>query len=170
MERPLDENRLNQLVLDHLPYALRLAVRLTGSTDAAEEIVQEALVRVARSWRSFRGHAHFRSWLFRIVINVFRDQLRHRPSAEELPEDLCDLRAGDPGVEAANNEMGRLIGARVSALPPRQREVLVLTAYESLPPRQVAAVLGISEANVHSTLHVARQRLRKELAAYLAEK
>jgi DNA-directed RNA polymerase specialized sigma24 family protein len=48
--------------------------------------------------------------------------------------------------------------------------VLVLTAYESLAPRQVAAILGISEANVHSTLHVARQKLQRELAAYLAEK
>ena len=170
MEQPLDENTLNQLVLDHLPYAMRLAVRLTGDPHTAEEIVQEALVRVARSWRSFRGQAHFRTWLFRIVINVFRDQLRHRPTVEQLPEDLCDRRAGDPLVQAANRELGRLIAARVSALPPRQREVLVLTAYESLAPRQVAAILGISEANVHSTLHVARQRLQKELAAYLAEK
>jgi RNA polymerase sigma-70 factor (ECF subfamily) len=170
MERPLDENTLNQLVLDHLPGMLRLAVRLTGSPDAAEEIVQEALVRVARSWRSFRGQAHFKTWLFRIVINVFRDQLRQRPSPEPLPEELCDLRAGDPALEAANNELGRLIGSRVSALPPRQREVLVLTAYESLAPREIADVLGISEANVHSTLHVARQRLRRELAPYLAEK
>jgi RNA polymerase sigma-70 factor (ECF subfamily) len=170
MEQPLDEKTLNQLVLDHLPYALRLAVRLTGSPEAAEEIVQEALVHVARSWRTFRGQAQFRTWLSRIVINVFRDQLRHRPPLEQLPEDLCDLRSGDPGAQAVSGELGRLIAARVSALPPRQREVLVLTVYESLTPREVAAILGISEANVYSTLHVARQKLQKELAAYLAEK
>jgi RNA polymerase sigma factor (sigma-70 family) len=73
-------------------------------------------------------------------------------------------------MQAISSELGRLIAARVSALPPRQREVLVLTVYQALTPRQVGEILGISEANVHSTLHVARQRLQKELAAYLAEK
>jgi RNA polymerase sigma-70 factor (ECF subfamily) len=169
MEQPLDENTLNQLVLEHLPPALRLAVRLTGSPDKAEEIVQEALVHVARTWRTFRGQAQFRTWLFRIVINVFRDQLRHRPWFDPLPAELCDERANNPSLQATHGELGRLIAARISALPPRQREVLVLTAYESFAPREVAVILGISEANVYSTLHIARQRLQKELAAYLAE-
>jgi len=55
-------------------------------------------------------------------------------------------------------------------LPPRQREVLVLTAYEQLRPGEVAEVLGISESSVHANLHYARARLREELAPYLSEK
>ena len=72
--------------------------------------------------------------------------------------------------EAWASELGELVADRVSALPPRQREVLVLIAYEGLSPAEVARVLGISEANVHATLHVARRRLRTQLASLLMER
>ena len=62
-----------------------------------------------------------------------------------------------------------MIAERILALPPRQREVLVLTSYEQLRPGEVAEVLGISESNVHANLHYARARLREELASYLTE-
>jgi RNA polymerase sigma-70 factor (ECF subfamily) len=153
-----------------LSEALRLAVRLTGDAADAEDVVQDALVRVARSWKSFRGDAQFRTWLFRIVVNAFRDWAAPRPVPERLEADPPDRRAGDPCSEAAAAELGRRIAERVSALPPRQREVLVLVSYEGLSPREVAEVLGITEANVHATLHVARKRLRRELALDFLEK
>ena len=170
MGRSADEASLERLVSRHLSETLRFATRLTGDLEAAEEVVQEALARVVRSWRSFRGEAQFRTWLWRIVINAFRDQLADRARSGDLPDDLPDDRAVDPAATALADELGRLVAARVSALPPRQREVLVLTAYEGFTPREVAEVLGISEANVYATLHVARQRLRKELAGNLMEK
>lgn len=165
-----DDARLDRLVSSHLPETLRFATRLTGDPDAAEEVVQEALLRVARNWRSFRGQARFRTWLFRIVINAFRDHLAARVQTEGLKDDVPDCHATDPATEVFASELSRLIAARVSALPPRQREVLILITYEGLAPREVAQLLGISEANVYATLHVARQRLRKELAGHLTEK
>jgi RNA polymerase sigma-70 factor (ECF subfamily) len=164
MGRSADRASLDRLVSAHLPEALRLAIRLTGDAHEAEEVVQEALVRVARSWKSFRGEAQFRTWLFRIVVNAFRDWVAAQPATERLDEDVPDGRVGDPVSEAAASELGQLIAARVSALPPRQREVLVLTCYQGLSTREVAAMLGISQGNVHATLHVARKRLRRELA------
>ena len=169
MAPPADRASLDRLVSAHLSEALRLAIRLTGDPDEAEEVVQEALVRVARSWESFRGEAQFRTWLFRIVVNAFRDWLAGRPVTETLADDVPDRRAGDPSTEAEAAELGRLIAARVSALPPRQREVVILTCYEGLSPPEAAEVLGISQANVHATLHVARQRLRRELARHFSE-
>jgi RNA polymerase sigma-70 factor (ECF subfamily) len=168
MGRSADKPSLDRLVAAHLSEAMRLAIRLTGDPQEAEEVVQEALLRVARGWKSFRRQARFRTWLFRIVINAFRDRLRARPATESLPEDVPDARAADPPAEAAAAELGRLVAARVSALPPRQREVLILTAYEGLAPPEVAKIVGISRANVHATLHAARRRLRKELAPHLA--
>ena len=165
-----DRAGLDRLVTAHLPEALRLAIRLTGDPEEAEDVVQEALVRVTRSWRSFRGEAQFRTWLYRIVVNAFRDWVAARPATERLDADVPDRRAPDPPTEAAAAELGRLITARVSALPPRQREVVVLTCYEGLSPRQAADVLKTSQANVHATLHVARQRLRRELARHLSER
>ena len=169
MRRPVDKAALDRLVVDHLPHALRFAIRLTGDEAVAEEIVQEALTRAAESWASFRGEAQFRTWLLRIVINVFRDRLRRRPEPVALPEGAPDLRVVDPQQQAMANELRQEIAARVSALPPRQREVLILITYEGLKPREVAKLLETNEANVHATLHVARSRLRQELARYVAE-
>ena len=95
---------LDQLVLEHLPSALRFATRLTGDPHAAEELVQEALVRVVRRFATFRGEATFRTWLFRIVINVFRDRLAATRSAavslHEQPEEPIDKASAGP-AEAA---------------------------------------------------------------------
>ncbi|MBI2823614.1 MAG: RNA polymerase sigma factor [Planctomycetia bacterium] len=166
-----DRSSLDRLVLDHLPAALRFAVRLTGDADSAEELVQEALVRVAQRWGEFRGEAMFRTWLFRILINTFRDSLRRRRTrlaiADEEADEVPDARVVEPPEAALAGELGERVAAEVSRLPPRQREVLVLVAFEGLSVRDVAGVVGISEGNVHSTLSAARARLRERLAPYL---
>jgi RNA polymerase sigma-70 factor (ECF subfamily) len=168
-----NQGLLERLVAEDLPKASRFAVRLTGCPEAAEEVVQEALYRAARAADSFRGESQFRTWFFRIVISAFRDQLaaagRHR-CAGELTDELDDPRGDEPSAAAMRGELGDLIAQRISALPPRQREVLVLIAYEQMRPGEVAEVLGISESNVNVNLHHARARLREELAPYLTEK
>lgn len=131
-ERPLDEKAaLDRLVVEYLPAALRFALRLTGNADEAEDLVQDALVRVARAWSSFRGEAAFRTWLFQIVVNAFRDRLR-RPRMDSLDEEVDDRRGAGPAETALQDELGELVAQKVSGLPPRQREVLVLTMYEQL--------------------------------------
>lgn len=170
MEQIADQANLDRLVHSHLPAALKFAVRLTGDPDHAEEIVQEALVRVSKGWKSFRGESQFRTWLLRIVINVFRDHFSKRTIQESLSEDFADPKVNAPPTEALANELSQLIADCVSALPTRQREVLVLSSFEGLSPSEVAEVLRISEANVHATLHVARRRLKNDLAPYLANR
>jgi RNA polymerase sigma-70 factor (ECF subfamily) len=171
MARSSEAQELDRLVTQNLSAALQFATRLTGTLDAAEDVLQEALVRVARSWKTFRKEAEFRTWLFRIVINVFRDRLARAKPTEPSPlDDLADHRSRDPANEAQTTELGELIAARISALPARQREVMVLTAFEGFSPRRTATLLSITEANVHSTLAVAREKLRKELASYLIER
>jgi RNA polymerase sigma-70 factor (ECF subfamily) len=164
-----DRTTLDRLVFDHLPSALRLAVRLTGDPDEAEELVQDSLVRVTCGWSGFRGDSSFQTWLFRIVVNTFRDRLRRRPPMGSLENDVDDRVTPGPAEAVFQSGRGGVVALKVSALPSRQREVLVLSVYEQLPPREVAAVVGISEANVYSTLHQARARLRKELSVYMAE-
>jgi|HubBroStandDraft_6_1064221.scaffolds.fasta_scaffold167562_2 RNA polymerase sigma factor (sigma-70 family) len=171
MARSSEERELDRLVSEHLPTALRFATRLTGDVDQAEDVVQEALVRAARSWKTFRGEAQFRTWLFRIVINVFRSHsaaVAHRPTT--LPETLADRRVADPARGAQDRELAELIAERVSALPERQREVMVLTSFEGFSVQEAAKLLEITEANVYSTLAVARARLSKELAPYFVRR
>lgn len=162
----------DRLVVEHLPAALRFAIRLTGDRETAEDLVQDALLRAARGWPAFRGEAAFRTWFSRIVINAFRDRLRRSPlksMAEEMPDEIPDGGAREPLADVLAGELNEVIARHVSALPPRQREVLVLSVYEQFPPAQVAEVLRISEANVYATLHLARQRLKSQLANYLTE-
>lgn len=160
-----DWSALERLVADELPAALAFAQRLTGNADLAEEIVQESLFRAARAWSAFRGDARPRTWLFQIVVNVFRDHSRKK-RAGDLPAELVDERESDPADLAAAADLGRLIARLVSELPPRQREVLVLATYEGYSPAETALTLGITEQNVHATLHVARERLRKQLETH----
>jgi RNA polymerase sigma-70 factor (ECF subfamily) len=168
---PVDRQTFDRLVLEHLPAALRLAVRLTGRTDLAEDVVQNALLKASGRWHTFRGESAFRTWLLQIVVHAFRDDWdrRSRRKADSLIGEPTDRRANDPADLAAVSELGPAVAAAVSNLPPRQREVLVLHTYEQLSDGQIAVVLGIAPQNVRTTLHLARQHLREVLRPYLNE-
>src|SRR5262245_1391397 len=130
-----------------MPAALRFAVRLTGDADAAEDLVQEALLRAVRRWSTFRGEAEFRTWLFQIIINAFRDRIRAShaslPATDEPIADLADPAGVNPFEATTQIELEELIGREVSRLPPRQREVLTLIVFEGFTVQAVSGIVGI---------------------------
>lgn len=168
MDRAIDEAAMDRLVIEHLPALMRFAARLAGSVVDAEDLTQETLLRIARSWQTYRGDAPFRSWAFRILVNVFHDSARNRGQHEPVPVDAMDTREDRPDQVAEAEELQRLVAQQVSGLPPRQREVMVLITYEGFTAQQAAELLGIEVTNVHATLHHARSRLRESLEKYLA--
>ncbi|WP_166829446.1 RNA polymerase sigma factor [Thalassoroseus pseudoceratinae] len=174
MSEPASAREFDRLVQSHLEATLRMAIRLTGNLHTAEDVVQESLVKAARHWQSFRRDASFRTWLYRIVINTLHDfrtaEGRRQPVSQPMNSTPIDHTRSGPDHRILQEELADMVAQRVSALPPRQREVLVLTAYEGLSIAETAATLELSEANVHSTLHIARNRLREELRPYLQEK
>jgi RNA polymerase sigma-70 factor (ECF subfamily) len=163
-----DRDTFDRLMLQHLQAAQRFAVRLTGG-DAreAEDVVQDALVRAARAWRTFRGDARFATWLLRIVVNAAHDRRAAKRPAAPLEHDPPGREVDDPATIASAADLGAHVAALVSALPPRQRECLVLTAYEHLSTTEAASVLETSEQNVRVNLHLARQKLKAQLANVL---
>ncbi|MFZ5833689.1 MAG: RNA polymerase sigma factor [Planctomycetota bacterium] len=163
---PSDRETLDAQLRAHLPSLRRLATRLTGSLEASEEVMQESLLRMVRGWDGFRRQSAFKTWAIQIVLNVFRDWLAKRRDVFPL-EDVSDLRQADPLSCAMAEELRRFIAQRVSALPPRQREVLILLTYEGYSAEEVGRLLDMQLANVYATLYQARQRLRVELAPYL---
>src|SRR6187401_3087728 len=126
MSGPIDRHTVDQLVVQHLPAALRFAQRLTGDPDTAGEIVQEALCRVLKRWKSFRGEASFSTWLMQIVLNAERDRRRRRDQFGPPPDDIAAKTAG-PNEQAVAAELGDSIRAAVNKLPDRQREVALLS-------------------------------------------
>ena len=163
MTRPVDRTAIDRLVVEHLPMALRMALRLSGDADTAEDLVQETLCRVLKQWRTYRGEASFRSWLLQIQVNVDRDRRRRRghQSINDVEETVAKSASVAEAATAA--ELHRQVRSEIDRLPERQREVALLSWGEGLAAGEIAVVLGITEANAHATLHVARKRLAKAL-------
>jgi RNA polymerase sigma-70 factor (ECF subfamily) len=165
----VQRDSFDRLLIEHLSAAQRFAVRLTGDAHAAEDLLHDAIVRAVKGCETFEGRSSFTTWLFRIIVNCFRDRARSKPMAE-LEGEFATARCDDASEPALADELGQVVAQRVSSLPPRQREVLVLVIYENFSVFDAAQVLGITETNVRVNLSYARERLKKELAIYLVEK
>ena len=168
----LGPDEFARLLRLNLPRMARLAVRLCGDTHAAEDIVGEALLKATRHYSDFRGDAAFATWLHRIVINCFRDWLRANRGLGGGAGAFDD--PPDPAAPVSDQvgalELGSRVAQCVSALPPRQREALVLTVYEGLDSEQAAEVMQTTAQNVRVLVHHARTRLREQLGALVEVK
>ncbi|ACA19118.1 RNA polymerase, sigma-24 subunit, ECF subfamily [Methylobacterium sp. 4-46] len=148
-------------VLPHLDAAYSLARFLARDADAAEDIVQEAMLRAFRGFDGFRG-GDARAWLLAIVRNCARSWAAARPRAaagaaeEGGPEDPWDREAETPEASLARGDEIAAVRALVAALPEPFRETLVLRELEDLSYRDVAAVTGVPVGTVMSRLARAR--------------
>jgi RNA polymerase sigma-70 factor (ECF subfamily) len=149
-----------------VPRVYRVALRLCNDPHAADDLTQETFLRAWRHRGRLRDERAMRVWLFRITVNLWRDQLRRGRSPVARAGPLDDTRASrDPSPEhlvANQEELDRALKA-LTCLPPRQREVLYLSACEGLATAEVATVLGISTDAAKSNLSLARKAMRQQL-------
>ena len=155
---------MRALVAAKLPRVFGLAVRMLRDTAEAEDVVQEAMLRVWRhagDWRP--GRARFETWLHTVVLNLCRDRLRRRRdvTGDALPETPDP--APDPQAELLEAERGRAVAAAIAALPERQREAILLVHYQDLSGGEAAAALGVSVEALESLLARGRRTLRARL-------
>jgi len=157
-----DEGAFEQLVRRHTPALYAGALRVTGSPDMAQDVVQEAWLSVWLGLPGFRGHSAVRTWLVRIVTTKALNSLRrpHRTvPLEAVPEPVT---AGTER-EAELRERAAAVRAAIAQLPVRQREAVVLRDLQGLSYDEVASALGCSVASVKSALFRGRQTLAVEL-------
>jgi RNA polymerase sigma-70 factor (ECF subfamily) len=158
------------LVARKLPRVLALARRMLGDAAEAEDVAQEAMLRVWRhapGWRP--GKARFDTWLHRVALNLCYDRLRRRreqPTAEP-PEQTDPGFAPDRGLHAA--DVGRQVGRALQALPPRQREAVVLCHYQELGNIEAAEIMEVSVEALESLLSRGRRSLRAALSDLRSE-
>jgi RNA polymerase sigma-70 factor, ECF subfamily len=152
----LDE--IERVYRTQLPGLRRLAAAVSGSREAAVDLVQEAFVRAVRDRRSFRREAPIEAWLYRIVVNVARNHRRAEHDHARLPSEADSHDNG-----SGHDDAGR-VAAAVASLPERQRLALFLRYYADLDYRSIAATLEISSGTVGATLHAAREALLSLLA------
>ncbi len=138
---------------------LRLALRLLGDPADAEDAAQEVYVRLHRHLGRFDSSREFQPWLYRVTVNVCRDQARRRP---RLTEPLDALAAADPAPDeqADAAERRRILAAGIETLTVRERSAVVLRDIEGLTTAEVARILGSTQATVRSHLSNARLKLR----------
>lgn len=160
-----DRQAYRRLVERHGRRVLGLARRMTGNQAEAEDVAQEAFLRVwqqAPVWRD--GGAKFTTWLYRVVVNLCIDRRRRTPMAPlEAAGDPADERPTAEAVAAAA-ERSRHVAAALAKLPDRQRAALVLSYYEGLSNAAAATVLEVSVEALESLLVRGRRTLRTELA------
>jgi RNA polymerase sigma-70 factor (ECF subfamily) len=158
-----DEAAFSLLSRRHLRSVVALARHITGNAADAEDVAQDAMLRVWTHAPRWQPLASFKTWLTRIVVNLCLDRKRRRII---LPIEA----AGDPADDAPDArdrmesaEADRRVAVAIDELPERQRVAIVLTYREGLSNAEVAEILGSSVSAVETLLVRAKQRLRSRL-------
>jgi RNA polymerase sigma-70 factor, ECF subfamily len=159
--------------------AYRLASRITGNAQDAEEAVQDAFWNVVRKIDTFRGNSAFGSWVYRIVANAAYQTLRNRQSRSRdvswdealpvfdedgrhvMPMDDWSPCVNDPVVQ---EELRLAVTTAINELPAAYRMVLMLRDVEGLSTLETAELLGLNVPTVKTRVHRARLFLRQQLS------
>jgi RNA polymerase sigma-70 factor (ECF subfamily) len=150
------EHEFGEVAMPQARNLLRFARRLTSDPTAAEDLVQETLMRAWRSFDQFRGGTNARAWLFRILLNTFYGQGR-KGRLTVVP--LGDVDRAGP----AGNHNAFEITDALEKLPVDQRTVLMLGAVEGFTCREISEMLHIPMGTVMSRMSRARQAMRLQL-------
>lgn len=176
-----DERAFEELVRLYDQSVLRLAMNLLRSPEDANDIYQEAFLRVYRNLHSFRFDCSFHTWLYRIVTNLCLDALRKRKVRREEPAQLTtsegvldrmntveEERAdGDPQRNLMSVQLRERIQTILEGLTPRERLVFEMRHYQGLRLRAIGEVLGTSEEAAKNCLFRATQKMRAALGDFL---
>ena len=151
-------SEFDEFVRDSSPGLLRVAYLLTGDRGHAEDVVQTALLQVARKWRRIRGEPapYARRAVVNLANNHRRDRYR-RPQESTAAVEPCDT------APEADVLLQQVLLPAVMDLPVRQRAVLVLRYFQDLSVEQTADALGCSTGTVKSQTHHALSKLREAL-------
>lgn len=164
-----DGDAMRQLMRLHMAPTVRLAFRMLGSHAMAEDVAQEAFVRVwkaAPTWLSpEQAGARFTTWLYRIVTNLAIDEKRKDRYTGMEPEELATIEDTRKGAEQhmMAAEQSIRVKAALAALPERQRTAFVMSFYDDRSDKDIAAILDITVKAVESLLVRARRGLRELL-------
>ena len=163
-----------ELMLQHERMVLMTALRVLGSREDAQDAAQQVFLRLHKYLHQFRGDASaeqvFTSWLYRMTINVCRDMQRQqkigRASVPLEEVRLVSLEQGPEEVLRAEEKRNILLQA-LAELPEKEKSAVVLRDIQGLSTREVAGIMGTTEATVRSQVSEARWKMKKFADRYL---
>lgn len=160
---PAEPRNLADLYRDHRMRMVRLAVLLVDDPGTAEDVVQEAFTGLHRHWAGLRDEAAAVAYLRTAVVNGSRSVLRRRRTARDyVPPHQVNARSAE-SLAMLSAEHQAVVDA-LGALPPRQREVLVLRYYGGMSEAEIADATGISRGTVKSTASRALDAVQRSMA------
>ncbi|HET6360682.1 MAG TPA: RNA polymerase sigma factor [Gemmatimonadota bacterium] len=165
MARDGDARAYGTLVERHQTRTYATLRKITGDHDLAMDLTQDAFVRAWQQLGTFEGRAAFSTWLYRIAVRLAYDALeRERRLAPTGFERAADLDVADPTPgpdrSAERRADAEFLERRIAELPELQRAVVVLRAYDELPYREIAEILGTTETSARVSYHHAITKLR----------
>ena len=168
-----DAQALDELIALIQPPLYRFSVKMCGTPEDAEEVLQDTLITVARSVQDFRGASSFSTWAYTIARNFCLKRRRKSKFAPTEEESLDQLdwqhnerlisTEPNPEEDVADLELWKQLRAGIQRIEPDYREILVLRDIEGLSAKEVAEVVELSVPAVKSRLHRARGQLRGHL-------
>ncbi len=166
-----DAGAARALTVRLAPRAHAQAFRMLGDRSEAEDVVQDAMLRlwrIAPEWRT--GEAQVSTWLYRVVSNLCTDRLRRRRRGGVALDDVAEPEDPAPGVEATLQDNARHTALRVAIadLPERQRLALTLRHFEGVSNPEIAEQLGVSVEAVESLTARAKRALATALMGRVA--
>jgi RNA polymerase sigma-70 factor (ECF subfamily) len=167
-----DEDGFRLLVERHSRSVFRLAYRLTGNEQDAEDVVQETFLRAFKQLRNFESRASFGTWLYRIAANYSLDLIRSRRRHQDqrsVTDDSADVMlsvpATDPGPDrvAYSVQVEARISTAMAALSEQERTAFVLRHFEGFSIEEIGSTLGLGVSAAKHSIFRAVQKLRKAL-------
>jgi RNA polymerase sigma-70 factor (ECF subfamily) len=165
-----DEEAVEALIRAHQDALYAFILRMSGRPETAEDIVQEALVRVLRNLHRFDSRYRFSTWLFTIAKRLYMNLSQKLGPAFDT--DMVEVSPGGgrgPGRQAARAEtmdnVRHLIDAALATLPSQQREIMLLFHQQGWPIAEIAEHVRMPQGTVKSHLHRGRNRMRRFIEA-----
>lgn len=168
-----DHQAFRFLVEKHQGMAYSVAFRMVGNSFDAEDVVQNAFVRLWKNLSRYRAEVKLTTWLYKIVVNCALDLLKskHRKQqSKRVGLDGADVKSSiTPESEMQKHEMMSIVLQLSEGLAPKQRAVFVLRDLEGLSVEEVCEILSLSPGNVKSNLYHARSSMSEKLKRYYGE-
>jgi RNA polymerase sigma-70 factor, ECF subfamily len=158
-----------EVARDHGRFMYTVAYRLSGNNDDAQDLVQEALIRVRRGLERYEPGS-LEGWLARIVTNVFLDEVRRkrRRPTSALPDDPERMLPASPAADEMSRGLSDDVQAALATLPDEFRVPVVLCDVADQSYEQIARTLGVPVGTVRSRIHRGRRQLRALLTEGVA--
>lgn len=178
-----DRNMFRKLVERYQPMVFRTCMGFLHHKEDADDLTQEVFIQTYQTLPAYKGDASFSTWIYRISVNASLNKIR-KSQKNQLLQRLESVFGGDTGKEYSfpipdtenpeniliRSEHREWVQRALNSLPENQRTAIVLSKYDDLPQKEIAAIMNMTEGAVEALIQRAKANLREKLSALQKKK